>query len=61
MENIVKNHNYTEEELMSLWYLYQAEQLEEELTDDEIKKINELIKRRLKEDPNLEIWEIDKG
>jgi len=41
-----------------LWWLYNAEQIDD-LTKDDKKKINEWVRKRLKESPGAELWEID--
>ena len=41
-----------------LWYLYNAEQIDD-LTKEDKKEVNQWVRKQLKENPNAEVWEID--
>ena len=52
------NENCKEHPEPLLWYLYQAEQITD-LTKEDIKKINEYVRQRKKDDPHCDMWEIE--
>ena len=54
IRNGKKSYFKSDDELRMVWWLYNAEQLKDELSDEEIEEINQYV--RESKDPNL--WEI---
>jgi hypothetical protein len=55
MENKNKTDRLTDDQIKLIWWLHEAEQLKEKLSNDEVDQINDYIRNH----PGSEMWEIE--